>query len=133
MQREDEDLIMLLLTVTESTCVPAERVKAMPSLLCSYHKDRGLQQNDMHSLWCASVLQYLCYAQWPNPVLTLLAGVFVMTVKFHANKLYAGCYFCWLCNKRVEGYEHFREQRCVLFDEQDIEAWNMQHQIVHPR
>lgn len=44
----------------------------------------------------------------------------------------AGCYFCWLCNKRVDGYEHFRNQQCILFDEQEIALWNLQHQDFDP-
>jgi len=31
-----------------------------------------------------------------------------------------GCYFCWKCNKEVDGYDHFKEGNCSLFDEAEI-------------
>lgn len=37
-----------------------------------------------------------------------------------------GAYFCWRCNKRVEGYEHFRNGTCILFEVPEIAAWEMQ-------
>lgn len=37
-----------------------------------------------------------------------------------------GAFFCWRCNKRVEGYEHFRNGTCILFEQADINAWHVQ-------
>ncbi|KAG9454393.1 hypothetical protein H6P81_007297 [Aristolochia fimbriata] len=33
-------------------------------------------------------------------------------------------YFCYQCNKAIEGYEHFSEGGCVLFTREEIEAWD---------
>lgn len=37
-----------------------------------------------------------------------------------------GTHFCWRCNKSIDGYEHFRAGACILFDEGEIRAWEMQ-------
>lgn len=37
-----------------------------------------------------------------------------------------GAFFCWRCNKRVEGYEHFRTGKCILFEDAEINAWQIQ-------
>ncbi|XP_068634522.1 uncharacterized protein [Aristolochia californica] len=34
-----------------------------------------------------------------------------------------GQYFCYQCNKAIEGYEHFSEGGCILFTREEIEAW----------
>lgn len=35
-----------------------------------------------------------------------------------------GCFFCWRCNKQVDGYDHFGSGSCVLFEQSEIDAWN---------
>ncbi|KAK9844924.1 hypothetical protein WJX74_008697 [Apatococcus lobatus] len=37
-----------------------------------------------------------------------------------------GTHFCWRCNKSIDGYEHFRGGACILFDDGEIRAWEMQ-------
>lgn len=32
-------------------------------------------------------------------------------------------YFCYKCGKQINGYDHFREDQCVLFDEEEIRQW----------
>lgn len=35
-----------------------------------------------------------------------------------------GAFFCWRCNKQIEGYTHFKAgSECVLFDEAEILRW----------
>lgn len=36
------------------------------------------------------------------------------------------CCRCWRCERAIEGYDHFREGRCNLFDQQEIDRWNRQ-------
>ena len=31
-----------------------------------------------------------------------------------------GAYWCWRCNKEIDGYRHFRTGECILFDEAEI-------------
>ncbi|KAK9716184.1 hypothetical protein RND81_06G216500 [Saponaria officinalis] len=37
-----------------------------------------------------------------------------------------GAFFCYRCNKQIDGYDHFRMGRCELFPEQMIHAWQEQ-------
>ncbi|KAI3430228.1 hypothetical protein D9Q98_004825 [Chlorella vulgaris] len=37
-----------------------------------------------------------------------------------------GAYWCWRCNKEIDGYRHFRSGECVLFDEAEILRWEDQ-------
>ncbi|GJS20776.1 E3 ubiquitin protein ligase RNF14-like protein [Tanacetum coccineum] len=34
-----------------------------------------------------------------------------------------GTYFCYLCSKAIDGYEHFRDETCELFPQQEIINW----------
>ncbi|KAL2518294.1 NDR1/HIN1-like 8 [Abeliophyllum distichum] len=34
-----------------------------------------------------------------------------------------GQYFCYRCNKAIEGYEHFRDGNCELFPAEEIQMW----------
>jgi|EP01046_Picozoa_sp_COSAG06_P042468 E3 ubiquitin-protein ligase RNF14 len=34
-----------------------------------------------------------------------------------------GCFFCWRCNRAVDGYDHFGSGSCVLFEQAEITAW----------
>ncbi|KAK1273602.1 hypothetical protein QJS04_geneDACA012159 [Acorus gramineus] len=36
-----------------------------------------------------------------------------------------GQYFCYLCNKAISGYEHFREGACNLFTQEMVGQWEM--------
>lgn len=36
-----------------------------------------------------------------------------------------GQYFCYLCSKAIDGYEHFR-QGCKLFSDEEVQNWEMQ-------
>ena len=40
-----------------------------------------------------------------------------------------GAFFCWRCNKAVDGYEHFRSGTCILFDHGEIQRWELEFQI----
>ena len=40
-----------------------------------------------------------------------------------------GAFFCWRCNRAVEGYDHFRAGACVLFDHGDIQRWEVELQV----
>ena len=31
--------------------------------------------------------------------------------------------FCWKCNKKIDGYDHFKTG-CILFDDEAINQWN---------
>lgn len=37
-----------------------------------------------------------------------------------------GCFFCWRCNRAVDGYDHFGSGSCVLFEQAEITAWERQ-------
>ncbi|XP_039169136.1 E3 ubiquitin-protein ligase RNF14 [Eucalyptus grandis] len=37
-----------------------------------------------------------------------------------------GQYFCYSCNKAIDGYEHFRDGTCELFPAQEIRQWEEQ-------
>jgi len=41
------------------------------------------------------------------------------------NKVICRCghIFCFKCNKEIQGYEHYRDGRCLLFDEETLAAW----------
>lgn len=34
-----------------------------------------------------------------------------------------GRYWCYRCRKLIDGYSHFSEGQCVLFEEQDVDEW----------
>ncbi len=40
-----------------------------------------------------------------------------------------GAFFCWRCNKEVDGYEHFRTGKCILFDHAEIQRWEVEFQV----
>ena len=40
-----------------------------------------------------------------------------------------GAFFCWRCNRAVEGYDHFRSGACVLFDHGEIQRWEVEVQF----
>ena len=40
-----------------------------------------------------------------------------------------GAFFCWRCNRAVEGYDHFRAGACVLFDHGEIQRWEVELQV----
>ncbi|CAI0470997.1 unnamed protein product [Linum tenue] len=45
------------------------------------------------------------------------------------NKMVCGScgnYFCYLCNKAITGYEHFRDGACELFSQEAIQQWEAQ-------
>eukprot|EP00004_Rigifila_ramosa_P018819 TRINITY_DN4726_c0_g1_i5.p2 TRINITY_DN4726_c0_g1~~TRINITY_DN4726_c0_g1_i5.p2 ORF type:complete len:256 (-),score=29.81 TRINITY_DN4726_c0_g1_i5:96-863(-) len=35
-----------------------------------------------------------------------------------------GGYFCYRCGEAISGYDHFTENRCVLFETREIDNWN---------
>ncbi|CAI5962413.1 unnamed protein product [Closterium sp. NIES-64] len=35
-------------------------------------------------------------------------------------------FFCYRCHARIDGYDHFTEGKCVLFEAAEIELWEMQ-------
>ncbi|CAI5525722.1 unnamed protein product [Closterium sp. Naga37s-1] len=35
-------------------------------------------------------------------------------------------FFCYRCHERIDGYDHFTEGKCVLFEAAEIEQWEMQ-------
>ncbi|CAN6461023.1 unnamed protein product [Victoria cruziana] len=37
-----------------------------------------------------------------------------------------GQYFCYKCNQAIDGYDHFREGNCTLFNAQEIQNWERQ-------
>ncbi|CAN1859962.1 E3 ubiquitin-protein ligase RNF14 [Linum perenne] len=46
---------------------------------------------------------------------------------------HCGNFFCYACNKPIEGYEHFRDEKCELFPEDTVREWEEQmnvHQVV---
>ena len=46
-----------------------------------------------------------------------------------------GAYWCWRCNKEIDGYRHFRTGECILFDEAEIlrcVLWRKAHVVVLP-
>ena len=40
-----------------------------------------------------------------------------------------GAFFCWRCNKEVDGYEHFHSGKCILFDHAEIQRWEVELQV----
>ena len=40
-----------------------------------------------------------------------------------------GAFFCWRCNKEVDGYDHFRTGKCILFDHAEIQRWEVEFQV----
>lgn len=40
-----------------------------------------------------------------------------------------GAFFCWRCNKAVDGYDHFRSGSCILFDNSEIQRWEVEFQV----
>eukprot|EP00741_Cyanophora_paradoxa_P021933 tig00021428_g21171.t1 len=40
---------------------------------------------------------------------------------FNCNK-----FFCWKCNQIIDGYDHFGDGSCVMFDQEEINRWNAQ-------
>jgi len=39
--------------------------------------------------------------------------------------LNCGGYFCYRCRKAISGYEHFGSESCVLFDQAEVDRWNL--------
>eukprot|EP00897_Mesotaenium_endlicherianum_P009622 jgi/Mesen1/8689/ME000517S08005 len=37
-------------------------------------------------------------------------------------------YFCYKCGKAINGYDHFGSGKCVLFEQEDVDAWERQNQ-----
>ncbi|RWR81035.1 E3 ubiquitin-protein ligase RNF14 [Cinnamomum micranthum f. kanehirae] len=37
-----------------------------------------------------------------------------------------GQYFCYKCNKAIDGYDHFRDEACTLFPQEQIQIWEAQ-------
>nr|XP_043608093.1 E3 ubiquitin-protein ligase RNF14 [Erigeron canadensis] len=37
-----------------------------------------------------------------------------------------GKYFCYRCNKAIDGYDHFRDGKCELFPQEDVLIWEAQ-------
>ena len=40
-----------------------------------------------------------------------------------------GAFFCWRCNKEVDGYEHFHSGKCILFDHAEVQRWEVEFQV----
>eukprot|EP00879_Flechtneria_rotunda_P008356 GHRR01008753.1.p1 GENE.GHRR01008753.1~~GHRR01008753.1.p1 ORF type:complete len:156 (+),score=28.10 GHRR01008753.1:2021-2488(+) len=32
--------------------------------------------------------------------------------------------WCWKCRQVIEGYDHFKESKCNMFDQEEINRWN---------
>eukprot|EP00898_Chlorokybus_atmophyticus_P002112 jgi/Chlat1/2901/Chrsp2S08902 len=42
-----------------------------------------------------------------------------------------GGFFCYRCGKSIEGYEHYRDGTCTLFEEETLREWNARMGIVN--
>lgn len=38
--------------------------------------------------------------------------------------VYCNAAWCWRCERRIEGYDHFRTGGCRLFEQSETDRWN---------